>query len=431
VVQSVLKPHKIFYGWWLVAASVLIAIYMAAVIFYGFTAFFQPMADDLGWSYTRISLGASLRGLEGGLLAPIFGMLIDRWGPRRLIFAGAILLSFGMFLLSRCTTLLSFYVAFAFIALGSSGCSITALLTTVANWFKRRIGLASGIATCGFGLSGIMIPVIVRLIDAYEWRTAMAILAIGALVVILPLSLLFRHKPEQYGYLPDGDLPESDYEKLPEKAADAAVLPIEETSYGIKQVLKSRVFWHIALAYICFQLIIGAVITHVMPYLSNIGISRSTASLIAMAIPVGSVAGRLGIGWIADRLDKRKVAAAGFFMVCIGLVCYEYIAEVGTWLLVPFLLLFCLGYGGNNTMRIALLRGTFGRGNFGSILGFLMGISVIGSVLGPPLAGWAFDTYGNYENVWFVVAGFALASMLFISTMPGQVGSSPQSSSQR
>ena len=101
--QSGLKPHKIFYGWWLVGASVLVGMYMAAVIFYGFTAFIEPMAEELGWSYTKISLGASLRGLEGGLLAPIFGILIDRWGPRRLIFLGAILLSLGLFLLSRTT----------------------------------------------------------------------------------------------------------------------------------------------------------------------------------------------------------------------------------------------------------------------------------------------------------------------------------------
>ena len=213
-----LKPHKVFYGWWVVAASVGIAVYIAAVVFYGFTAFFQPMADDLGWSYTEISLGASLRGLESGLMAPVVGMLIDRWGPRRVIFMGAILLSLGMFLLSRSTTLLSFYTAFAFIALGTSGCSMTALVTTVANWFKRNIGLASGIATCGFGLSGIMVPVIVKLIDAYEWRSAMAILALGALLIVAPLSLLFRHKPEQYGYLPDGDSPASIGEKLSKKA---------------------------------------------------------------------------------------------------------------------------------------------------------------------------------------------------------------------
>ena len=414
-----MKTHKIFYGWWLVGASVLIAMYMAAVVFYGFTAFIEPMADELGWSYTKISLGASLRGLEGGLLAPLFGILIDRWGPRRLIFLGGIIMALGLFLLSRTTTLLMFYTSFSVIAIGVSCCSMTALVTTVANWFKRRIGLASGIASCGFGLSGLLIPIIVRLIDSYEWRTAMAILAIGVLVLIVPLSLLFRHKPEQYGYLPDGDDPGA--VRANTGNIDQAVSSSIEEGIGVRQALKSSVFWHIALAYVFFHLIIGAVITHVMPYLSSIGLPRSTASMIAMAIPLCSVVGRLGMGWIADRVDRRKVAVVGFAMMCLGLICFEYAATVGTWLLVPFLLLFCIGYGGNNTMRVALLRGMFGRGSFGSIFGFLMGISVTGSIMGPPMAAWVFDNWGSYQNVWLVTAGFAIASMVFIWTMPKAV----------
>ena len=414
-----MKTHKIFYGWWLVGASVLIGMYMAAVIFYGFTAFIEPMADELGWSYTKISLGASLRGLEGGLMAPLFGILIDRWGPRRLIFLGGIILALGLFLLSRTTTLLMFYTAFTVIAVGVSCCSMTALVTTVANWFKRRIGLASGIASCGFGLSGVMIPIIVKLIDSYEWRTAMVILAVGTIALIVPLSLLFRHKPEQYGYLPDGDDP--DRASVNTGHINQAVLPSIEESIGVRQALKSRVFWHIALAYICYHLIIGAVITHVMPYLGSIGITRSTAGMIAMAIPLGSVAGRLGMGWIADRVEKRKVAAVGFALMCLGLICFEYAATVGTWLLVSFLLLFCIGYGGNNTMRAALLQGMFGRNCFGSIFGFLMGISVVGSIAGPPMAAWVFDNWGNYQNVWLVAAGFAIMSMVFIWTMPKAV----------
>ena len=131
---------------------------------------------------------------------------------------------------------------------------MTALVTTVANWFKRRIGLASGIASCGFGLSGVMIPIIVRLIDSYEWRTAMVILAIGTLVLIVPLSLLFRHKPEQYGYLPDGDAPGK--ASVNTGHVDQAVSPSIEEGIGVRQALKSRVFWHIAVAYICYHLII-------------------------------------------------------------------------------------------------------------------------------------------------------------------------------
>jgi len=403
----------------MVAACVLIALYMAAAVFYGFTAFIEPMAAEFGWSYTKISLGASLRGLEGGLMAPLFGMLIDRWGPRRLIFSGGIILSLGLLLLSRTTTLVMFYVAFSVIAVGVGCCSMTALVTTVANWFRRRIGLASGIASCGFGLSGLLIPVIVRLIDSYEWRTAMATLAIGAFVLIVPLSLLFRHKPEQYGYLPDGDDPGA--ARTNTGHIDQAVSPSIEESIGVRQALKSSVFWHIALSFVCFHLMVGAVTIHVMPYLGSIGITRSAASTIAMAIPLGSVVGRLGMGWIADRVDRRKVLAIGFAMIGLGLVCFEYAATVGTWLLVPFLMFFCIGYGGNNTLRAPLLRGIFGRSNFGTIFGFLMGIGVAGSILGPPIAGWVFDNWGSYQNVWLVLAGLAIVAIALIRTMPEAV----------
>ncbi len=90
------KPSKVFYGWWIAAASLLIGLYSAGVVFYGFTAIFEPIADELGWSYTQISLASSVRGLEAGLLAPLIGVLADRWGPRRLIFSGAIFTAVGL-----------------------------------------------------------------------------------------------------------------------------------------------------------------------------------------------------------------------------------------------------------------------------------------------------------------------------------------------
>ena len=107
------KSTRIFYGWWIVGAAFFVALYIGGVVFYGFTAIFEPIANDMGWSYAQISLAASLRGLEIGLLAPLAGILTDRLGPRRLIFAGAIITALGLFLLSRTTSLATFYGAFA------------------------------------------------------------------------------------------------------------------------------------------------------------------------------------------------------------------------------------------------------------------------------------------------------------------------------
>jgi MFS family permease len=162
----------------------------------------------------------------------------------------------------------------------------------------------------------------------------------------------------------------------------------------------------------------SAVITHIMPYLSSIGVARSTAGLVATASPLMSIGGRLSIGWLGDKSDRRRVAAGAFALMGLGLLSFGYASTAGTWPLVPFLILFGMGYGGGFALRPSLPRDFFGRMNFGSIFGLLMGISMLGNVIGPPLAGWVFDNRGSYQNIWLVFAGLAavaLVSVLIIS----------------
>jgi len=286
------KPAKIFFGWWIVIASFLIAFYVAGVVQYGFTALFEPIANEMDWSYAHIALAASLRGVEMSLLAPIAGIFADRWGPIITILIGATIAAMGLSLLSRVTSLVMFYGAFALIAMGISGCTMTVLMAAVARWFRKKVGLATGIAVCGFGTSGLLIPGIVKLIDMYEWRTATNILALGMLVWILPLSFVFRHKPEQYGYLPDGAV-----EEPIKHMHDRNLQSASEVGMTAKQALQSGVFWRIALVYTCNVMFISTVITHIMPYLSNVGIARSLSSVVATALPLISIGGRLGLDW--------------------------------------------------------------------------------------------------------------------------------------
>ena len=415
IVRLNLKPPQVFYGWWIVVACFVIALYMAGVVFYGFTAIFEPIAEEFGWSYTQISLAASIRGLEAGLLAPFIGLLIDRWGPRRLIFGGVLFIGLGLILLSWITSLGMFYVAFVLMSIGIGGCGISVTATAVAQWFRRRVGLATGIMVCGYGAAGFLVPVMVRLIDLYEWRTTVFILGLGMLVIGIPLSLLVRHKPEQYGYLPDGEVSDA-------VIADEilATSPASEVSIGVRQAMKSRTFWHIALAIIPQFVVVGAVVTHVMPYLSSIGISRSMSGLVATAIPLLSIGGRFGFGWLADKSDKRRkqLAASALIMLTLGLIFFEYTSVIGTGLLVPFLIFFGFGYGGNVTMVGVLLREYFGRGSFGTIIGFMWGILMLGNVAGPPLAGWVFDNWGSYQWAWLALAGLTLMGALIMSLTP-------------
>lgn len=407
------KPRRVFYGWWIVVACFFISLYTGGVIFYGFTAFFEPLADKFHWSYAQISFAASLRGMEAGLLAPLVGILVDRWGSRKLLVAGTIISTVGLTLLSGAASLAMFYGSFLLLAVGMSICSSTVLMTAVANWFRRKIGIATGIMVSGYGFSGLLLPLIVRLIDAYDWQKALTILAMGMLVICLPLSLVVRHKPEQYGYQPDG---EPDNTGLLDGNSTSTIMA--EVSISTRQALKSRAFWHIALSLLCQATIVSAVVTHIMPYLSSIEISRADSSLIASILSLVSIAGRLGLGWLGDRHDKRRVMASAFVMMCAGLLCLALASPQAIWILTPFLVLFGVGYGGNNTLRASVLREFFGRGNFGAIHGFLLGIIALGSIAGPPMAGWVFDRWASYQPIWFAFAGVAIVATLLALTIP-------------
>ena len=250
----------------------------------------------------------------------------------------------------------------------------------------------------------------------------MAIMAVASLVIGLPLSLLFRHKPEQYGYLPDGEIPSP---TLPENSV-ASVQTAEEIITS-RQALKTGTMWHIALAFACHGTMIAAVVTHIMPYLSSIDMPRSTASIVATFNILVSNTGRIGLGWLSDKINSKLVVAGAFGMMGLGLLCLGWAASVNTWLVVPFLIFFGIGFGGVFAGRGPLTRDFFGRENFGSIFGLLVGITVLGGVLGPLTAGWVFDTWGEYQSIWFIFALLAIVALVSVLTIP-RVNLSPRDS---
>jgi MFS family permease len=409
------KPEhsKIFYGWYIVGASLFILLYTGGVIHFGFTAVFEPIEDEFHWSYAQISLASSLRGLEMGLLAPIVGFLVDRWGPRRLIFAGSILVCLGLLLLSSVHSLAMFYAAFALIAVGMSLCAGTVIMTAVANWFRRKAGIATGIVASGFGLGGLLVPVVTVLIDVLEWRKAMLAAGLGMLVIVLPLSFLMRDKPEHYGYQPDGD-----------ESSDIDTTVVQELATGAEvnisaiQALKNRAFWHLAIASFSHAFVIGSVVTHLMPYLGSVGIARTTASLVASILPVASIVGRLSSGWLGDRFGRKQVFTVSFCLMTAGVFLFGYVTAGTMWLLVPFIMALSLGWGGSVTTRITMLREYFGRGSFGTIFGFTSGIMMLGHVTGAPLAGWIFDIFGSYKGAWLGFGALTLAGAILVLTIP-------------
>jgi MFS family permease len=399
---------KIFYGWWVVLACFVIGLYVSSVVFYGFTAFFEPLIDEFGWTYTQVSFAASLRGLEMGIMAFPIGFLADRFGSRKLMLSGVMAAGCGLLLLSFTRSLAMFYASFLILAFGAGGCTSVVSMSAVAHWFDKDLGKALGIMASGFGASGIIVPLIVWLISAYNWRTTLIIMGLGMWALGIPLSWVIRNKTESYSS-PDPLSAGKD----PQAALSAAGVSRERPVLRFREVLKNRSFLYLNFVEAIRMMIVSAVITHVMPYLSSVGIDRTTAGFVAAAMPLCSIIGRVGFGWLADIFPKRYVMALGFLIMSAGILLFGCL-EGKPWLIFPFLLLFSPSFGGTMVLRGAILREYFGKESFGKMIGFVMGSASIGGIIGPTLAGWGYDSLGSYRFIWLVFSGLTVLAVLLV-----------------
>jgi MFS family permease len=392
--------NHIFYGWWIVLACFIIALYTGGIIFFGFTAFIDPLVREFGWSYTQVSFALSLRGIEMSFLSPLSGFLVDRYGPRRLVFWGVITMGLGFFMMSVTQSLWMFYASFVLIAFGGGGCTSVVFMRVVSSWFQRKVGLAFGIMSSGFGASGLIVPLIVYLIDAFGWRMAVILLGAGTLIVGIPFAFVIRDTPEAYGLHPDGR------KNDPPVAGPSGKRDAETGDFHFRDALKHRAFLPLAISEFLRMMAVAALLTHIMPYLNILNIPRTTAGLITGAIAVLSIFGRFGLGWLADLFDKRIIMVVAYSFLSLGFF---------------FFCVFSLGFGGVVVLRGAILREYFGRQAFGRLLGLVMGAGAAGGMIGPTLAGFIFDTAGSYYYTWIflgIASSVSVLLILFIGPKP-------------
>ena len=212
--------------------------------------------------------------------------------------------------------------------------------------------------------------------------------------------------------LPDGDaLPEEDRGKT----GLALISTREDTdSVSFGEALRDRNFWFFCTAESIRLMVVVSIVLHVMPYFDSLGIPRSISGLVAGGLAVFSVLGRLGFGFLGDYYDKRHITNFSFALMTLGLIVYAFFIK-GNWSLFLFLIRFAPGFGGGMTRRGALLREYFGTGSYGKIMGLTMGIGSLASIIGPVLAGWVYDTSGNYQLLWFIYIGLCVLGILFVT----------------
>ena len=410
------KRPRIFYGWYIVGASVALNFYLSLSFFNGFQVFFLPILREFGWTRALTSGAFSLRQVETGLLAPVIGFLVDRWGPRPVILLGVAFSGLGMVLMGFIDSIWTFYLAFLIVSLGMSGASHgVSWVTAVGNWFSRMRGRALGIAMLGPVVSGPLLITIAIMEEAIGWRTSVIVLGIGMWIVGFPLALVARSRPEDYGYLPDGATPGESDSETPNGQGQSQ----NENSWGMtaRQALATREFWLMTVLFGAQFVGIGGLMVHLIPLLEGIGYSSAQAASILGMVFFLSGIGRLAAGIFADRFDQRLVLISLIGFQAVGIMVLSLVVTSGFWQSVIFALPYGIGFGGTIPLRPFLIRRIFGARAFGSIQGLMQGIAIVAGVVSPVFYGYVFDVSGSYNvalyaSVAVVVAVIPLVFLL-------------------
>ena len=414
---------KIFYGWWIVLATNIICMIGFGTWLYSFGVFFKPMMDEFGWTRAMTAGAASLRSTQGGIAGPVVGWAVDKWGSRRVIILGGIISGLGFALMALVNSLFMFYLVYGLLlSIGMSFMLYLPSFTVIAKWFSRGLSRAMAVLAVGAGLGGLIFaPLSAVLIKFGGWRIAFLLIGILVWIVVIPLALLIREKPEDMGLRPDGDLPEKGPLKKnnPHSSTNPSRKMVNPSrDYTLKQALASSTFWLLAGAFFCQSLAHSVVFVHGVPHLTDIGISVEKAAFSIGLLTLVSVVGRLMFGYLGDFFDKRFLFSISYVLMGTGIFVLLYAKTMPMVYL--FILIFGVGFGGNVPLMPAMQAEYFGRTAMGKIQGSMTPLVMFAGAAGPIMAGYFFDKLGSYFISFLIIsiAPFAAAAMvLFIPSL--------------
>jgi len=401
-----LKKPRFFYGWYMVAASVAANTIFSAAYFQGFGVLILPMERTFGWDRWVISAAMSLRQLESGIVSPAVGFLLDRFSARKLIFWSAVIAGAGFIGLGSINSIVTFFFFFVIISLGASGVSHAVTWPVIiSRWFRRKRGLATGLAVTGPMFGSPLVVLNTQIEEAFGWRAVLFGYGALILVAVTFISMLVRDRPEPYGLRPDGDPPEDS----PEHSTGPA-LPRVDAGLTLRAVFRTKEFW-LFTGYLSGTFAVNSAVQgHMIPYFQqDIGLSAAWAAVVLSMVFVLSGIGRIGGGYLLDRMDYRLVLAVVAAMMALSLFYLQVMNVRSVWSAFPFALGFGVGFGCLVPMRGTVGSIMFGTRAIGKILGLLQGGPIAAGVIGPLVMGLIFDLHGNYSAaIWGLVGISAL-----------------------
>jgi len=467
-----IKERTVYYGWVVVAVA-----FLAMFVNYGVrstqTVLIKGFSRELDIGRAAASLPFTVCVLIYAFLAPVTGRLVDRFGPRWVMAGGALLSGVGLWLCSRAHSLwaLTFFFGFVF-GVGGNGIGLVPSNTSVATWFRRRLGLALGLATMGIGFGTMILPRLTGLVQAhYGWRASFQFLGYVALALTVPVLLFLKRgagkgeEPEEgsasgiprgegVGMPTAGDEPldarEDGRRRVGEGRPTPSVPGIKRRKVGgegdaasgargsrkgsgveagisgeggedggenggltLRQALATASFWYLFLGFVLIVVALYGIMVHQVPYATDRGISRNWAEWSVFLYGATSILGRVFFGRLSDRTREKKNALypACFILAASILL---LLAVDRTWLLMLFAAVFGFGFAAYGPVIPAVCAEVFGKASMGAIFGAVTTGGALGGAFGPVLTGFIFDHSGSYGGAWILaLACVAISTLLF------------------
>jgi sugar phosphate permease len=414
------RQGRIFYGWYIVAIATMGAFLaggLTSQVF--FSVMLKPLTEDMGWTRTEVSGAITLGTLAGGLLSPISGALVDRFGPRLLAPAGALIVALALVTIASVESLAVFYVAFI-VARGFSSATITGVVsqTLAINWFRRKRGRVLGVTSMAVALGGSVGAVAAQpIIDGPGWRVIFYVAPILlVLLFALPALVVYRRRPEDIGLLPDGGLGREESEGRRELADS-------EINWTVREAFRTSTLWLLIVSMVIGRLAGGAVSFHLVAYYTDKGMSAGVAATaISLYALFGAIASLIW-GFLIERVPEKTLLIGATAISGVSLLLMLPVESAAPALI--FAAAFGLAGRGEGPLVSSVLAQYYGRESYGRILGLLSPFNMAALGLGPLVASLSFDLAGSYTLAFAMFgAGYLLSAVLltFIRTprVPGR-----------
>jgi MFS family permease len=393
-----------FYYGWIVVGVVFVTMAVGVNARTAFSLFLPPVLDEFGWDRGVTAGAFSFGFLISAVLSPTLGRLMDRSGPRVVMLLGVAATAAGLLLATRVSEPWHLYLTLGVLVGAGSVClGYSGQALFLPSWFERRRGFAIGIAYAGVGVGSIvLLPWLQEMIATSGWRSAGWTLGLVVLIVVAPLNLLLRRRPQDLGLVPDGDAAPTP--NAPAARRSNVVDPQwAAVDWTLARAMRTGRFWWIVVGYFCCLYAWYAVQVHQTRYLIDIGYSAADAALALGVISLAGIPGQIGFGHLSDRVGREPVWAIG----CVG---FAVTYLVLLWLpsspnmVLLYLMVLAQGFLGYSVTSVlgAIPTEIFEGRHYGSIFGTLMLGGIAGGAVGPWVTGLLHDWRGDYVAAWWL-----------------------------